>query len=247
MNVLRISAISYINTVPFVYGIENSNYLTDYKLELDIPSVCADKLINDKVDIGLIPVAVLPLFKEYYLLTDFCIGADGPIRSVLLLSKVALPEIKEIYLDFESRTSVELAKILAARSWKIKPVWKNINAELTGDLSELESIVAIGDKTFELYDKFRYSYDLSYEWHKLTSLPFVFACWVANKRLPHEIIKNFNKAINFGVLNKFKAVESKNIFNFDIKKYIGEYINYQLDDRKREALNLFLKYIEKKH
>ena len=72
---IRISAISYLNSLPFVYGIKNSGFLTDYQMDLDAPAVCAQKLITDSVDIGLVPVAVLPELKNYHLLTNYCIGA----------------------------------------------------------------------------------------------------------------------------------------------------------------------------
>src|ERR1051325_9156814 len=95
---LRISAVSYVNAKPFVYGIEKSGFLKEYDLSLDVPSVCAEKLITGKVDIGLAPIAIIPLLKEYYIFPDFCIGADGPVKSVILYSEVPLNEIQAIHL-----------------------------------------------------------------------------------------------------------------------------------------------------
>ena len=117
---IKILAVSYLNAKPFIYGLEHSNLLTNYKLELDIPSVCADKLLNNKVDIGLVPVAIIPFFKDYTILTDYCIGAKGAVGSVMLYSDVPLNEIENIYLDYQSRTSVALVQIIAANYWKIK-------------------------------------------------------------------------------------------------------------------------------
>ena len=90
---IKISAVSYLNTLPFVYGIEQSGYLQNYLMELDTPALCAEKLIKGQVDIGLIPVAVLPELKYYRILSSYCIGADGPVKTVVLYSNSPLEKI----------------------------------------------------------------------------------------------------------------------------------------------------------
>ncbi|MBK8584164.1 MAG: hypothetical protein IPN88_01490 [Bacteroidetes bacterium] len=91
---LKISVVSYLNSKPFIYGFNKTNFNSKAAIELDIPSVCADKLLTGKVDIGLVPVAILPKLKDYFIISDYCIGANGPVDSVLLLSNVPLNEIK---------------------------------------------------------------------------------------------------------------------------------------------------------
>ena len=120
---LRISAVSYLNAKPFVLGIEESGFLKDHELQIDNPATCADKLINDRVDIGLVPVGILLDMQEYHLLTDYCIGCDGKVGSVCVVSEVPLDQIERMYLDYQSRTSVLLTKILATESWGINPEW----------------------------------------------------------------------------------------------------------------------------
>ena len=82
---IKISVVEYLNATPFVYGLLNSGCLNtdDVQIDLDIPSVCAKKLVDRTVDIGLVPVAIIPKLKEHYILTDYCIGADGKVNSVL--------------------------------------------------------------------------------------------------------------------------------------------------------------------
>src|SRR4051812_36736309 len=123
MDKIKISIVSYLNSKPFVYGIEHSDLLNEIDLQQDIPSVCAQKLIDGKVDIGLIPVAVLPLLKEKYIISDYCIGAVGKVASVMLYSDVPLDRISSVLLDYQSRTSVTLVKVLAKNFWKISPEW----------------------------------------------------------------------------------------------------------------------------
>ena len=126
-NKIKISVVEYLNSTPFVYGLLNSGYLdnSEVQLELDIPSVCAKKLVDGTADVGLVPVAIIPALKEHYVLTDYCIGAIGKVNSVLLLSNVPLTDIKTILLDFHSNTSVALTRILASKLWNISPEWKN--------------------------------------------------------------------------------------------------------------------------
>ena len=242
MDKLRISAVSYSNTIPFVYGIERSGFLDNYSLELDVPSVCAQKLIEDKVDIGLIPVAMIPKVITPYVVSDYCIGSNGAVNTVLLVSDKPLERIKKIYLDFESRTSVQLVRVLVKHFWKINVEWKALEKKNPIDFSKLEAVVIIGDKCFDLAKNFKYIYDLSYEWQKFSSLPFVFACWVANKKLPENVKKQFNKAMKFGVDNIEKAIENISS-EIDLFTYLTKNISYTFDKPKKQAMDLFLKYL----
>jgi chorismate dehydratase len=247
MELLKISAVSYLNTFPFVYGIQQSGLLSDYRLDLDIPSLCAKKLKNGVVDVALIPVGALNDFPSYEFVTDFCIGAVNKVKTVLLLSHKPLNEIREIGLDYDSRTSVKLVKVLARHHWKIDPLWKNL---LPGQASQdpgLDAIVAIGDKTFDLVKKYPYCYDLAEEWIRFTSLPFVFAAWVTTKNLSEPLQTDLNRALEYGVNHIRETLE---FFNHklpaeeDCLSYLEKNISYSFDEPKREGLRLFLNYLK---
>ena len=117
MDKIRISAVKYANTYPFIYGLTESGFDKKIILETDHPADCAVKLIKGNVDIGLIPVASLPKLKEYHIISDYCIGANGNVRKVLLLSNCQFEEIETIYLDYRSRSSVTLSKVLSTNFW----------------------------------------------------------------------------------------------------------------------------------
>ncbi len=248
MNKLRISAVSYINTLPFVYGIKESGLLENYTLSLDVPSICAEKLKNNEVDIGLIPVAMIPDITDGKILTDYCIGAMGSVRSVVLASNKPLDQIKKIYLDIESRSSVRLAKILADKYWNISPEWKAIDISEVEKFHDEDAAVLIGDKVFRYEKLFHHIYDLAAEWQKFTSLPFVFACWVSNKDLPPEFIQQFNQAIAYGVKHKAQAIATYNgntTNSIDLLEYLQKNISYDLNDKMYDGLKLFLDYLKK--
>ncbi|HQG63836.1 MAG TPA: ABC transporter substrate-binding protein, partial [Bacteroidales bacterium] len=97
---IRISAVKYANTYPFIYGMTVTGFDRNVILTTDHPANCASKLISGKVDIGLIPVAALPLVHDYQIITDFCLGAYGKVRTVMLLSNSRFEEINKIFLDY---------------------------------------------------------------------------------------------------------------------------------------------------
>ncbi|MCX6278845.1 MAG: menaquinone biosynthesis protein [Bacteroidetes bacterium] len=243
---VRISAVSYLNTFPFVFGLRESGFLKDFILELDVPSICARKLIENVVDIALTPTGALPETGNVYYLTDYCIGATGPVKTVLLLSKAPVNEISTIHLDFDSRTSVELTRILAKNHWKINPAWVSLKPGEADKSRRIESLVAIGDKTFTLSRRYPFVYDLAEEWIKFSGVPFVFAVWASKKRLPEELINSFNQALAFGIQNKSQTIEYFKDrlppFN-DCLGYLERNISYSFDAAKKQGLKLFLDYI----
>jgi chorismate dehydratase len=246
MKTIRISAVSYLNTLPFIYGIQHSGMTAGFSLSLDIPSECARKLIENEADISLIPVGALPSLLHYEIISNYCIGASGKVRTVLLLSNSPLDRIREVYLDGDSRTSVQLVKVLSDKLWKISPEWKSL-----GNLSPVEippdaGVVLIGDKTFYGRTYFRYCSDLAEEWFKLTGLPFVFAAWASNRKIPAEFIEELNKAFLWGLTHKAEAVDSIQnpiISKEDLLSYLEHDISYNLDEDKRKGMAMFLSYL----
>lgn len=246
---VKISAVSYLNTLPFHFGLENSYELKEkISLSKDIPSICADKLISGVVDIGLIPVAEISKIPSAKIISDYCIGAVGKVNTVLLLSDVKLTDIKRIFLDYQSRTSVNLLKIVAKQYWKIKPRFLHSTEGYEEQIKDADAGLIIGDRAFQYMNQYKYIYDLSDEWMKYTGLPFVFAAWVANKKMEDNFLKIFNRALKFG-LESIKKVsddyEMKNPnFYIDIFKYLKNDISFILDVEKKRGMNTFMRMLK---
>jgi chorismate dehydratase len=250
MDKIRISAVKYANTYPFIYGLTESGFDQKVILETDHPSDCAAKLINGKVDVGLIPVASLPLLRESHIISDYCIGSNGNVRTVLLLSNCHFDEIETIFLDYRSRSSVMLAKVLAKNYWNREFRWMNTSKGFDfRNIGLSEAVVLIGDQCFDYRKSFRYEIDLAGEWKDFSGLPFVFACWTSNRILEKEFIEEFNKSLKMGLNNIDKVVKKfgqSGIIQGDILlKYLTENIDYDLNDRKKQGLELFLDLIKK--
>jgi len=247
MNPVRISAVSYYNTLPLIYGISRSGLLDGYELQLDVPSVCAEKLRNGEADLSLVPVGALPSFKHFELVGNYCIGAVGKVKTVLLLSNVPVSQIHTIYLDTDSRTSVNLVRVLTRRLWKTKVKWKSLNGTDPMSLGGEDGVVLIGDKTFGVCNKFEYCYDLAGCWHDLTGLPFVFAAWASTSELPVEFTRQFEAALEWGVSHfRESVILAKNLLisEKELIHYLEFDISFQLDEAKRKGLDLFLSYLK---
>ena len=248
-NKIKISAVSYLNTIPFTFGINNSEVLNEIDLSLDMPAACAKKLLLGEVDLGLVPVAILPQMEQYHIVSDYCIGAEGVVDSVALYSDVPFNEIETIYLDYQSKTSITLVQVLAEKHWEISPNWKKASVGFENKIEGKTAGVIIGDRTFNLSKQYNYKYDLAEEWFEFTGLPFVFACWVSNRKLPESFIAKFNNALKSGVNNITEAVrnyDEETITKAQLTTYLTEHISYTLNEGKRKALDTFLGFVAEK-
>ena len=243
---LKISAVSYLNTIPFIHGLKQSELIKIIDLQLDYPSICAEKLINGIVDLALVPVAVIPKLKEAHIISDYCIGANGAVDTVCLYSDVPIEEIESIVLDYQSRTSVALLKILLNEYWQLNPELKKANVGFEENIKGNHAALVIGDRAFALNTKHAYIYDLSAIWKEMTGLHFVFAAWVANTKLPKDFIVSFNKALEKGLSNidKALALEGDSYPNCkNPEDYLNNKISYNLDIEKQKGMELFLRKV----
>ena len=240
---IRVGAVSYLNTRPLLYGIENSPVIQEISLVTEYPARIADKLLKDEIDIGLVPVVMIPRMEEYHLNTRFCIGCDGPVASVCLFSEVPIQEVRKVLLDYESRTSTVLAKILFERHWKLNPVFEEAGPDFLNQIHGNTAAVVIGDRALRQRVKSAYMYDLGEAWKEMTGLPFVFAAWISNKALDPGWIQRFDMANDFGIQNIAQVLEQITDSFFDLQEYYTRYLSYTLDGEKMKGLNLFLQML----
>jgi chorismate dehydratase len=137
-----------------------------------------------------------------------------------------------------------LIKILARELWGIQPVWKNATEDFIDKIEGTTAGLVIGDRAFDLNDRYQHSYDLGSAWKKLTGLPFVFACWVGKKNISRQVLESFNEALMFGVQAKKEVVESQETMDsVDLKKYLEERIVFEMTEDMKQGLNSFFKYL----
>ena len=169
---IRVGAVSYLNTKPLIYGFQNGMMSDKIELMLDYPARLATALQKKEIDIALLPVAAINRIPEAEVISDYCIGATGEVASVCLFSEVPIEEVQSIYLDYQSKTSVALTKILLREFWKTRPMLLEADENYIDNIQGKTAGLIIGDRALTLYNHFTYRYDLAAIWHAHTQRPF---------------------------------------------------------------------------
>ena len=240
---IRVGAVSYLNTKPLLYGIERAPVRERIELVIDYPARIAAMLLRDEIDMGLVPVAVIPQMREYYINGGYCIGSNGPVASVCLFSETSIDKVDRVLMDYQSRTSVQLAKILLRDFWKVGPEVSDGGKDFRDHIRARTAGVVIGDRALEQRRISSYSYDLAEAWKALTGLPFVFAAWISNKRLDPLFVSEFDEANRQGIQQIDRVVAENPYPLFNLHDYFTRHLEYNLDEPKRQGLEKFLSYL----
>jgi chorismate dehydratase len=244
----RVCAVNYLNTVPLVWGIEHGAERGIFDLNYALPSECADQLAAGDADIGIVPVIEMARQKlDYFRSTG--IACRGAVRSILLVSKVPLREIKTLATDTGSRTSVMLARIVLAEKYGVTPNLISRRAELAPMLGEADAALVIGDPALHL-DPATLPFatlDLGFEWTQMTGLPMVFAVWSGRKEVMQPRFEQaFLNSCREGLAHMDEIVSEQSpirrITQQLAREYLTHHIVFELNDRDHEGLNLYLKH-----
>lgn len=240
---IKVAAVSYLNTKPLLYGIEKADFRSRIDLILEYPSIIAKHLQDGTIDVGLVPVAAMPDIPDARIISDYGIAADGKVASVSLFSRRPVEEITSVYLDYQSRTSVRLARILLKHYWKKEPRYLAAPENYIDLIEGSTAGVIIGDRALINTPRFPYVYDLSEHWKLHTGLPFIFAAWVANKALPPDFISSFNAANAEGMKHLDEIIAANPFPAYDLNSYYRRNIRFELDELSKKGLGLFLQYL----
>lgn len=236
---------SYLNTKPLLYGLEHGQLSDQVELVLDYPANLVRLLNSNQIDIGLIPVGALPSLGDYHIISDYCIGTEGEVASVAVFSEVPMEEIDTVLLDYQSRTSVMLCKILFEKHWKKKVQF--IDAKDESYIDNIRGNVAglvIGDRALKIRDAFKYIFDLGLGWKEMTGLPFVFAVWVRKKEISGEFIPLFNEANGMGLSKINLIIDHNNESRYPMDMYFRKNISYRLTEDMRQSMSLYISYLK---
>lgn len=241
---VNVAAVSYLNTIPFLYGLKQSAVAKDMRLTLVPPAQCADLLEQGAVDLSLTPVAAIPRLPACRPVGNYCIGAVRPVRTVVLLSNTPVTAIETIYLDPHSRTSAVLVRLLAKYHWQIAPAFLPLSAAAF-PLKATEACMLIGDKVFAQEQEYTFCYDLAAAWLQLTGKPFVFAVWMSTRRLEPGFLHAFNEALAYGVSHIPEAIaaEGQAYDSTMAADYLTRNIDYAFDPQKQAGLQDFLTFM----
>jgi chorismate dehydratase len=244
---LRVSAVSYLNTWPLVWGFLHGPGRGLFDFRFDLPAECADALASGDAAIGLVPCAELDRLGLDYL-PDIGIACEGPVRSILLISKVPYGEIRTLAVDSGSRSSVALARILLAERYGCQPRFRPMVPRMDDMLADCDAALIIGDPALRI-EPARLPYralDLGAEWVSWSGLPMVFAVWAGRSaHLTEDVARVFVDSRQWGFDHIEEIVTAgareRGFGEALVRRYFTEHIVYQLGARHREGLELFRK------
>jgi predicted solute-binding protein len=223
---LRISIVQYLNTAPLVWGFTNGPLQGNYDLSFTVPSQCAEDLRTGQADIAIIPAIEYQRIDDLVILPDMAIASKKQVRSLLIVSKKPIEEVKSLALDRSSRSTQALTRILCAEKWKIAPRFFEASPDLAEMLDEADAALLIGDPALRISlgiekdsqiggegqticpaatlgitsSEMLYVYDVVSDWQSLTGLPAVLALWAARRDVATpEVTADFLASRDFGL------------------------------------------------
>jgi chorismate dehydratase len=255
MKNLRISAISYLNTAPLMWDFEHlrDGGLSQFDISYTLPSQCAANLAQGSADIGIIPAAAYASIPGLAILPGVAIASRQAVRSILLVSKRPLEEIKTVALDTSSLTSVALTQILFARWWGGGRTFHAAEPDLESMLQQNDAALLIGDPALKV-DRSRYvTFDLAEEWIRFTGKPFVFAFWAVRQAALKDaasldLAGIFQESRDHGLrpdhLDQIARewAPKLSLGEASVRSYLTDNIHYYLDRDCLEGLQLFYRY-----
>lgn len=226
MTKLRISIVQYLNTAPLVWGFTNGPLQGKYDLSFTVPSQCAEDLRLGRADVAIIPAIEYQRIPGLLILLDMAIASKNQVRSLLIIAKKPIEQVRRFALDRSSRSTQALTRILCAEKWKIAPEFFEALPDLPEMLQQADAALLIGDPALRIAvgiekdsrpgapgqtictgaalgltnSELLYIYDVVGEWRVLTGLPAVLAVWAARREVATpEVTSDFIASRDFGL------------------------------------------------
>ena len=245
---LRVCAVSYLNSVPLVWGMLHGAEGGLFELQFAVPSECAERLASGAAEIGLVPSIELAR-QPLELIPGAGVASCGRVRSILLVSKVEPRSIQTLAADASSRTSVVLAQVVLLRRYGVSPRLQSLPPDLDAMLEGADAAVLIGDPALRLnLDALPYRVlDLGQEWTEMTGLPMVFAVWACReKSLAPALAPAFLSSCRFGLAQLedivLREAPRRGLCEDLVRDYLSRRIVHLHGEREYEGLRLFLEH-----
>lgn len=240
----QLCAVSYLNTIPLVWGLLEGPQRPLADVDFRLPADCADAVRDGQFDAGLLPVIEIAR-QGLPILSDVGICCRGPVRSILLISKVSPSDIRTLAADTSSRSSVMLARVLLANHYRVEDAeFIPLKPDVEAMLAKADACLVIGDPALHI-DPAKVPYqvaDLGEVWWQLTGLPMVFAAWAGKTPLPVSL---FRDSWQFGMerMDEYVASEAtKRGFPEDLaREYLTHHIHYEIGPEERRGLEEYLR------
>lgn len=234
---------SYLNTLPLVWGFLNGPQRGQAAISFYPPSECALRVGQGAVDAGLIPV-VEAARQGLQIIADVGIACRGAVRSILLVSKVDFGKIRRLAVDRYSRSSVLLCRVILRELYAADPELVPMEPALDPMLAAADACLIIGDPALRLEPESLayHTLDLGSAWWRMTHLPMVFAAWAGRKALPSV---DFHASFGYGFtrMEEYLRAEAaeRSIGVEAARDYLLHRIVYELGRDERRGLAEYLR------
>jgi chorismate dehydratase len=235
----RIGSVHYLNAAPLTRGIES-------QIIYATPAQLAQMLRRDELDAALVSITEVLLNDRYDILDNIAIASLGEVYSVLLAHRKPLAEVKEVFCDTASLTSVNLLKVLLAERG-LKPEFKPL--ESYDVAREKDFVLLIGDPAidFQRAPHEHEIFDLGVAWTELTNRPFVYAVWALRRGVENrELRRELREAKRFGLETIDCLIETRDEYDEDFRRdYFEWHIHYHLAEDEKRGIAKFCELLEK--
>ncbi len=182
----RVGHIQFLNCLPLYHMLVRNGAVFDIDLFKDTPIALCSRLLQGELDISPIPaIEYARNAGEVLLLPDLAVSSRGPVKSIVIISKVPLDSLddKPLALSNTSRTSQVLARILLAGKFGLAPRFFECPPDLPEMFREADAAMLIGDDALRAYANPGgcYVYDLGEQWEAYRRAPMVYAVWAVRK------------------------------------------------------------------
>src|SRR5215467_13622120 len=147
---LRISIVQYLNTAPLVRGFTHGPLAGKYDLSFTVPSECAEALRSGAADVAIIPAIEYQRIPNLVVLPDLSVASKERVRSLLLVCKMPIREVRRLALDQSSRSTQALTRILCEDRWNIAPQFAEASPDLAQMLQNSDAALVIGDPALRI-------------------------------------------------------------------------------------------------
>lgn len=235
----RVGSVPYLNAVPLTRGLES-------EIVFATPSKLAEMLQRDELDAALVSVTEVLFNDRYNILDGVAVASLGEVKSVFLAHRKPIDEVKVVFCDPASLTSINLLRVLLAE--------RGIRAEFTplasyGDAAQQDYVLLIGDPALDfLRSRHEHEiWDLGAAWLELTRLPFVYAVWALRRSLDTKRLeRQLRDAKDFGLETLDYIISSRNEYDLEFRKdYLGWHIHYHLGVDEKKGLARFAELLGK--
>jgi len=267
--------VQYLNTAPLVWSFTNGPLRGKYELSFTVPSRCAEALRAGAADIAIIPAIEYQRIDDLVVLPDLAIASTHRVRSLLLIAKKPIEQVRCIALDSSSRSTQALTRILCAEHWKIAPEFREADPDWSAMLQEADAALLIGDPALrfsvamdgevkrgsageQICDasgvgveaQNLYVYDVVEQWRRMTNLPAVLAVWAGRRDiLTPEVAADFSASRDFGIAHiaEISAAASRELQLRPevLADYLEQNIDFSLGEDNRRGLELYFRLAAK--